>query len=60
MDALESPGHIKEEDGGRRALVVSCDLALHLLYFPRSKRLDPPAIGGGRLLGGARHSTAIG
>eukprot|EP00969_Alexandrium_andersonii_P007240 315864-Alexandrium_andersonii.AAC.1 len=60
MDALESPSHIKEEDERRWALVVSCDLALNLLYLPRSKRLDPPAIGGGRPLGRARHSTAIG
>eukprot|EP00969_Alexandrium_andersonii_P082567 3639736-Alexandrium_andersonii.AAC.1 len=47
MDALECSGHIEENDERRIASVVSGDFALDLLHFPRGKRRDPPAIGGG-------------
>eukprot|EP00969_Alexandrium_andersonii_P109214 4818278-Alexandrium_andersonii.AAC.1 len=59
MDALEGPGHVEEEDERWRALVLFSDLALNLMHLPRSERFDPPAIGGGRSLDGARHFIAI-
>eukprot|EP00969_Alexandrium_andersonii_P194828 8606161-Alexandrium_andersonii.AAC.1 len=60
MNALESPGHVEQEDERRRALVISSDLALNLMHLPRSERFNPPAIGGARPSGRARHLTAIG